>query len=380
MSWRISAKLRRANFYLCNRVVTTGIFHTCTIYSCALFAGIALLFSTPALTAPQKPPAPLLAFPVACDTDSDCFIQHYFDYDPGPEALDHTCGILTYNGHQGIDIRVSSPQWKESGFPVLAAAKGKIEIIKDGIPDRALNQQEIKSTRGLAPKPSNSVVINHGDGWRTHYGHLRQGSVIVKPGQEVSQGSLLGLVGLSGSTSFPHLHFHLSYRGQNIDPFTGMTGSEGCDQAATGRSFWSAEANAKLGYKDAGVFRTGFSDHFPDYEELDTQKVEISNFPAESKEFYFWVSLWGIRQGDMEELKILLPDGDIYQRSDEIEKSSVQGLRGFFYSRSLPLPAGTYHVNYKLRRLKNKHSPETIINIDRSMEIEPPKELFTSPN
>ncbi len=380
MSWRISAKLQRTVFNLCNSFVSAGILRSGIVCAGIFYASIAFQLSSQSYASPAKPPAPLLAFPVACDTDSDCFIQHYFDYAPGPEARDHTCGILTYNGHQGIDIRVSSPEWKESGFPVLAAAKGKIEIIKDGIPDRALNQQEIKSSRGLAPKPSNSVVINHGNGWRTHYGHLRQGSVIVKPGQHVAQGSLLGLVGLSGSTSFPHLHFHLSYRGQNIDPFTGMTGSEGCDQAATGRSFWSAEANAKLGYKDAGVFRTGFSDHFPDYEELDTQKVEISNFPAESKEFYFWVSLWGIRQGDMEELKILLPDGDIYQRSDEIEKSSVQGLRGFFYSRSLPLPAGTYHVNYKLRRLKNKHSPETIINIDRSMEIESPRELFTSPN
>ena len=364
MSWRILIKLRQVYPFLRLSIVV---------------AGLTLLPNTSHAAAPGQKTAPLVTFPVVCDTSSDCFIQHYFDYDPGPGARDHTCGILTYNGHNGLDIRVTSPKWKESGFPVIAAAKGKIEIIKDGIPDQALNQDEIKASRGLLPKPSNSVVINHGNGWRTHYGHMRQGSVIVKPGQEVAQGALLGLVGLSGSTSFPHLHFHLSYKGQNIDPFTGMTGTEGCEQAAKGRSYWSAEANAKLGYKKGGVFRTGFSDHFPKYEELESKNLEINSYKPGTTEFYFWVSFWGLREGDQEELRILLPDGSIYKRDNQIEKSSVQGLRGFFYGRNIPLPTGTYRVNYKLLRQGNKSSPELIINVDNTMEILALKEKFTAP-
>ncbi|WP_157231179.1 M23 family metallopeptidase [Kiloniella laminariae] len=342
-------------------------------------AGLPLLLSGTVHAEEAVPLPPLINFPVVCDTSKDCFIQHYFDYDPGPEALDHTCGILTYNGHQGIDIRVSSPQWMEKGFPVIAAAKGKVELTKDGVPDRAFSQDEIRLSRGLAPKPSNSVVINHGDGWRTHYGHMRQGSVIVKAGQEVSQGALLGLVGLSGSTSFPHLHFHLSYKGTNIDPFTGLEGKEGCEAAAEGRSYWSADANAKLGYKSGGVFKTGFSDHFPRYEELETGNVEINQYPPGTNEFYFWVNLWGIRKGDQEEFRVRLPDGDTYQKSDSIKISSVQGLRGFFYSRNIPLPTGVYHINYKLRRPGKQDTPDVIINIDDTMEILPQPSIFTRP-
>ncbi|WP_419902395.1 M23 family metallopeptidase [Kiloniella sp.] len=323
--------------------------------------------------------APLLGFPVVCDTATDCFIQHYFDYDPGPGALDHTCGILTYNGHKGIDIRVSSPKWKETGYPVVSAASGKVEVIQDGISDRALNQEEVKFLSGAPPKRSNSVVINHGNGWRTLYGHLRQGSVIVKPGQEVSRGSVLGLVGLSGSTSFPHLHFHLSYKHETIDPFTGMKGNEGCDTAANGRSYWSADANAKLGYRKGGVLKTGFSDHHPSFDELETSDIDIETYKPGTREIYFWVNLWGIREGDQEELRILSPDGDVYKRNNRVSNSTVEGLRTFYYGQDISLPSGTYLVNYKLRRRATKNLSEVIINVDATMEILPQKQQFTSP-
>ncbi|MCZ4280362.1 M23 family metallopeptidase [Kiloniella laminariae] len=345
----------------------------------AFLAGLSSFYSGAINAEEPVPLAPLISFPVVCDTSKDCFIQHYFDYDPGPEALDHTCGILTYNGHQGIDIRVSSPEWMGKGFPVIAAAKGRVELIKDGVPDRAFSQDEIRSSRGLAPKPNNTVIINHGDGWRTHYGHMRQGSVIVKAGQEVSQGALLGLVGLSGSTSFPHLHFHLSHKGKIIDPFTGLTGSEGCEAAAEGRSYWSADANAKLGYKNGGIFKTGFSDHSPNIEELESKDIEINQYPPGTNEFYFWVNLWGIRKGDLEEFRVRLPDGDTYLRNDSIKSNVVLGLRSFYYSRNIPLPTGTYHINYKLRRPGKQETPDVIINIDDTMEILPQPSIFTRP-
>ena len=345
----------------------------------SLAAGFLILSGVFAQAHSQTSSPPLLAFPVVCDTTNDCFIQHYFDYDPGPESLDHTCGILTYNGHKGIDIRVSSPQWKESGFPVISAAEGKIEIIKDGVPDRALNQDEIKASQGLEPKPSNSVVINHGNGWRTHYGHLRQGSVIVKPGQKVARGSLLGLVGLSGSTSFPHLHFHLSYKGKNIDPFTGMKGDEGCEAAATGRSYWSADANAKLGYRNGGVFSSGFSDHAPSFDELETSSIDLKTYDPGTKEIYYWLDLWGIHKGDQEELQIYKPDGSVYKRSSNVEKSSVVSLRIFHHTSDIPFPDGIYRVTYKLRRAGKSNLSEIIINVDSTIEILPLKEKFTSP-
>ena len=63
-----------------------------------------------ALAAPvtaQPPGAPSLAFPVACQPGRTCEIQHYVDRDPGPGVRDHRCGTMTYEGHNGVDIRLA---------------------------------------------------------------------------------------------------------------------------------------------------------------------------------------------------------------------------------------------------------------------------------
>src|SRR3546814_12280892 len=53
----------------------------------------------------------------------------------------------------------------------------------------------------------NAVVLDHGNGWRSYYGHMRRGSIAVKKGDRVQTGQALGLVGMSGLTEFPHLAF-----------------------------------------------------------------------------------------------------------------------------------------------------------------------------
>lgn len=62
----------------------------------------------------------------------------------------------------------------------------------------------------------NMVVLAHGGSWQTHYAHLD--TVLVSCGQFVGQGQLIGTVGQSGSSSFPHLHLELRYGGFSYDP------------------------------------------------------------------------------------------------------------------------------------------------------------------
>jgi murein DD-endopeptidase MepM/ murein hydrolase activator NlpD len=57
--------------------------------------------------------------------------------------------------------------------------------------------------------PGNLVVIDHGNGEFSMMGHMQKGSVRVKPGEVVKQGQLLGLMGNSGDTSGPHIHYQL---------------------------------------------------------------------------------------------------------------------------------------------------------------------------
>jgi murein DD-endopeptidase MepM/ murein hydrolase activator NlpD len=53
------------------------------------------------------------------------------------------------------------------------------------------------------------IVVDHGDGWQTLYGHLSQVNVVC--GQAVFQGNVIGLVGSSGNSSGPHLHFEMEH-------------------------------------------------------------------------------------------------------------------------------------------------------------------------
>ena len=93
------------------------------------------------------------------------------------------------------------------GFEVLAANAGRVISIENSIPDQVLTDQVKQQLK--EQKCGNNIVLEHGNGWRTQYCHLMQHSVIVKPDEKVKRGQSIGLLGLSGFTSYPHLEFIL---------------------------------------------------------------------------------------------------------------------------------------------------------------------------
>ncbi len=62
----------------------------------------------------------------------------------------------------------------------------------------------------------NLIVINHGNGYETFYGHLS--GINVYPGQVVNQGNVIGAVGNTGNSSGPHIHFEIRTNGNQDDP------------------------------------------------------------------------------------------------------------------------------------------------------------------
>lgn len=77
---------------------------------------------------------------------------------------------------------------------------------------------------GVCGGYGNCVMVDHGNGYTTVYGHMS--SIAVSKDQSVSQGEVLGYVGDTGITSGPHLHFEIRENNQRIDPaqfFSGLT-------------------------------------------------------------------------------------------------------------------------------------------------------------
>lgn len=62
----------------------------------------------------------------------------------------------------------------------------------------------------------NNVIINHGFGYQTLYGHMSR--MVVRPGQRVNRGDIIGYVGNSGTSTGPHLHYEVHRGGNPVNP------------------------------------------------------------------------------------------------------------------------------------------------------------------
>jgi hypothetical protein len=96
------------------------------------------------------------------------------------------------------------------GQDALAVGDGKVVATKDGIPQNVpgINSRAVPIT--LETVGGNHVIIDLGGGRFAFYAHLQPGSLRVKVGDQVRKGQVVGLVGNSGNSTEPHLHFHLS--------------------------------------------------------------------------------------------------------------------------------------------------------------------------
>jgi murein DD-endopeptidase MepM/ murein hydrolase activator NlpD len=94
--------------------------------------------------------------------------------------------------HDGLDIGAAA------NAPVQAPAQGRVTSV------------------GFDPKLGHMVKLDHGFGIETLYGHLAK--PLVKEGQRVKRGDVVGLVGSSGLATGPHLHYMVKVNGQALDP------------------------------------------------------------------------------------------------------------------------------------------------------------------
>ena len=106
--------------------------------------------------------------------------------------------LKVYRMHNGIDLAIAQ------GTPIYATRAGKVT-----------------RTAYQAGGAGNYVSINHLDGFASIYMHMTH--YVVKEGQTVSAGQLIGYVGSTGISTGPHLHFGVSYAGTYVNPLAYIT-------------------------------------------------------------------------------------------------------------------------------------------------------------
>lgn len=104
--------------------------------------------------------------------------------------------IDPFNGHKAFHEGLDFPA--NTGAPILAAADG-IVIAAEQTPDYG-----------------NMVKINHGSGLETRYAHASK--ILVKVGDRVTKGQQVALVGNTGRSTGPHLHYEIRLNGNALDP------------------------------------------------------------------------------------------------------------------------------------------------------------------
>jgi murein DD-endopeptidase MepM/ murein hydrolase activator NlpD len=100
--------------------------------------------------------------------------------------------------------------YRAYGAEVHAPADGVVTEVKDGIPENKAGPGQRAVPIDLETIAGNHVIVRIGEGQFAFFAHLQPGSVRVKVGDMVHRGQVLGLVGNSGNSDEPHLHFHLS--------------------------------------------------------------------------------------------------------------------------------------------------------------------------
>lgn len=291
--------------------------------TCAATVWLVVAWTSIAFAAP-----PALQWPVDCRLGEDCWIVHHVDMDPGPGAADFRCGALTYNGHKGTDIAIRDRAAMFKPVPVLAATPGVVLGLRDTAPDHSGDAASIKAAMDKGEECGNGVLIGHGDGWTTQYCHLKSGSVRVSKGQKVAAGTLLGHVGQSGASEFPHLHLSVKQGKTVLDPFTGQAKDSGCGRDIAG-ALWDRSVQAFLpGANAPMLFGAGFRAAPPRFDAILQDMRSPGELPRSANALILWAMVYGLEAGVSVELKVTGPDGALFlERSFTQEKTQIRQMR-----------------------------------------------------
>ena len=272
----------------------------------------------------------LLDWPLQANSNYKGFdyatISNYVDHDLAfpNQVKDYNCSNRTYDSgsgynHAGTDFALWPMPWElmeKNAVEVVAAARGVIIDKQDGNFD--------KSCSLTNPEPWNAIYIMHADSSVAWYGHLKKNSLTERSiGATVERGEFLGVVGSSGASSAPHLHFELHDKhGNIIDPFAGN-----CN-GSTEDTWWLEQRS----YNDPSINLLTVSKTLPEDPECsEPELLEDSTAFCGSNQLYFIAYLRDQQRGQILKHSILRPDNTIFEKWE----SSIPETQADYFSASL---------------------------------------------
>ncbi len=303
---------------------------------------------------------PQFIFPLACTYGEDCWPVNYVDVDPAQgDKQDFKCNHKTYDTHKGTDFALASVTKMNEGVDVLAAAAGRVLRIRDSQSDHLKTEDEMQSLKDEKKECGNGVLIDHGNGLKTIYCHLKKDSVVVTPKQKIGAGEKIAQVGQSGMAEFPHLHFGVLWEEGIVDPYTGMLNTDRCGKVK--QSLWHSAL--QVDYVPVVIFDGGFRAKSPDFPEIQRGETHPDYISVNSAAFVFWAGFYNVETGDEVNLRVTDPDGQIFVQRTETQKTTR--TRQYYYTGRkigrVQLKSGVYKGHVTIKRITK--NGETITRV-----------------
>ncbi len=284
---------------------------------------------------------PTFGLPIDCEIGENCWVMNYVDMIPDDgKQTDPACQARTYDGHKGTDFMILDEATMKNGVNVIAPLDGTVTKIRDGEIDRFPTDENLETIKANRKECGNAVMMDHGNDIQTIYCHMKKDSIRVKSGQDLKKGDVIGQVGLSGFTQFPHLHFGIIKDNKIIDPFTGLDNTKNCGTRKN--VLWDKEID--LSYTPILIQTVGFSNDIPNLEIIERNAQSSSTLNITSDLMAFWITLLGVQEGDKINIKIRDPNDKIFaERNITQDKTRA---RQFYYTgrrtAKTPLIEGVY--------------------------------------
>ncbi|CAN5588577.1 hypothetical protein BH10ACI3_BH10ACI3_18720 [soil metagenome] len=290
---------------------------------------------------PARPEVVALSWPLRAAAGITDFnvegISNYVDQNAAfpNQLLDWNCGARTYDqtsgyNHAGVDMFTWPFGWKkmdQNETEIIAAAPGTIVAKSDGNFDRSC---------GFNNNNWNSVYIRHSDNSVAWYGHMKNGSPTAKAvGQTVALGEKLGIVGSSGNSTGPHLHFELYNASNQLqDPFQGSCNS------LNNFSWWATQEP----YRNSRINRLMTGSAPPDFGTCPAQETPNEKVVFKPGEQVYTVPFYRDQIGGVQtQYFVLRPDGSTFATWSHSSPTTYDASY-WYWIWNLPTnaPAGTW--------------------------------------